>query len=168
MTDFLKLLPNPYVFIDAKGRAAGTHPMRPDPHAGGHQKVGAVVASSVVAKKNPMGGPGTGNTPITQDTEWEHSSEPFQVENSADGFYVRAVMVGDLFAADKATADALGLKFQDPYQLLQAAREKAIATWTANHGSPPAFASEACPVAGKRKPVTLPAPPMSAKSEVKS
>ena len=147
----LKLIPNPYVFIDHLGRVAGTHPIRPDSHNGGCHKIGARVSRDVSAKLNPLGGPGTGNTPIVQDTIWEHDAEPFTVEHApGDSFFAIAVKVGDIFPADKATADLLGVEFKDPFALLASARAKAITDWTTNHGEPPAFASSPCPVGGAR------------------
>ena len=166
----IRLIPNPYCYIDAQGRAVGTHPHVPGPHVHEHRRIGAKVAGSVKPVANPIAGEmgkayaAAGNvpqmgghfglTPILQDTTWEYATEPEETENSPDGFYARACMAGDLFAADRESAEIMGIPYRDPYELLALARAKAAATFQANHGKVPAFMSEPCKVAGSRGAVT--------------
>jgi hypothetical protein len=163
----IRLIPNPYVYIDAQGLAVGTHPHAPVEGAHPQRRVAARVAGSVVAKANPIAGElgkayaaagvdvhqaggNFGVTPIVQDTVWEHDGVE-EVENTPDGFYARACCAGDLFAADAESAEAMGITFADPYLGLADARRKAGDVWAANHkGKRPAFEAQDCPVAACR------------------
>jgi len=172
----LRVLPNPYVFIDHEGRPHGSFDADPIQHDPNARKIGIKAI-----KATPIRLPSKGDDrPALHDVVLEYSDE---VQTLPDGDAVhgpslharmglkqgavvedvkdakgavtgrKIVLPGALVAADEETAKAVGLPFADPIELLAAAREAAIKQWTLDYGEPPAFATD--PEAEKHIPPKL-------------
>lgn len=136
----LNVLPNPWTYIDHRGRPAGVVPVEPpreatyappttlravgakvgkvrQVRAARHQRVGTAVGEIVKAR---------------HDLEWEFSDEPTTVPFSA--YYRAKVRKGELLAADEPTARACGVKFVEPKAALEKARKEAIERFDAETG----------------------------------
>lgn len=126
---FVVVLPNPWHSIDHEGRPAG-HCARERVQASeGHQ--GHVCCSIVASTPVPLP-QGHRGTP-EQDTCWHFSKEPQTFDDPSD-YYKNAIKNGEIFAADKRTAEYAGVKFEAFDKLLEASRLEAAAKWKAVTG----------------------------------
>ena len=153
----LKVLCNPYVGIDAKGRPAGALLLDPVEHRPYHDApdhadptkrwenrefLGAKRVSVVLAKGRTVTIRGKlGNPPVVKvypskmDHSFDFSKDVVEVPNTK--YYQRALQVGDLFAADVESWVAAGgdpYLFQDPSLKLAHAKAGAVANFIAHHG----------------------------------
>lgn len=100
----LKVLPNPWTYIDHTGRPAG-HVKVEQPNRGFDPRaVGSRIADDPVLTSAAQKG-----VPLAQDVheiEREYSKEPVEVPNT--DYYRRCVINGDLIAADRETFVACG------------------------------------------------------------
>lgn len=153
----LNVIANPFHFIDAKGRAAGAVPMEFDPNIMKHgsmlRYVGARAKGTVVKGSSGLAGDEAGETfrgGIT-DLTFEFSTGTVQVPNTQ--YYREYILAGALFAADKETAKAVGIKekeFKDPKELLAEAKKSAITAHRERFEVDPPFAKDP-PVANEEK-----------------
>ena len=158
--DTLRVHPNPYTFVDHKGRAAGTFPVDTADHFQ-DRDAGRKVGSRVDGDKTKIlstPAPGEIRGHI-QDTVHEYDAEPVVLPRTHH--YMAGIRSGALIPADEATAAAVGMKFVQPGEALAKARHAAIAQYRAQYGEDPAFANEACPVAGHAIPKPPPLPSAS-------
>lgn len=158
--------PNPFTFLDHEGQPAGTFAFDPDHGAGSRRWVGAVVDRSIGPDGKPktralpqpgdltvaIQGPIDPNTkrPTVQRVHVDRApmkrivfafdlAAPSIVTNASH--YWRGLRDGDLIAADEATALAVGVAYQDPFEALAEAAEAAVKEWQGNYGKPPPVAT---------------------------
>lgn len=163
-TRTLRVIPNPYAELDARGRIAGRVQLDPDAAAGALRYIGARLEAEILVK---FAGEGRDGKPISdprgthiQDTRWRFSRD---VETIPDTPHHRAALRdGAIFAADAATHRAVfgaARPFVEPAKALADARASALAAWRAEHDSDPAFLADEPPpaAAADTKPAAKPA-----------
>lgn len=145
-TNTVRVIANPYSFLDHKGRPAGTVLRIGDvdyvDDSQPRQHVGAKLSATQVSKAVSVRVKGKVHTarPAVHDRTWTHSIEPVAIDISSlvvRAYYRRHVNDGSLFAADVESWVALGndkATFVDPITLLAEAKVFAIANHVANHG----------------------------------
>jgi hypothetical protein len=100
----LSVQPNPWLYIDHKGRpAARVAVEQPTNGTYDPRTVGSRIADAKLVSSAPKGAPLAHDI---HDLEVEYSKEPVEVRNSA--YYRRAVMDGELVAADRESFVAAG------------------------------------------------------------
>lgn len=124
MARTLRVHCNPWHAVDAEGRPVGACPLIRQPqHVNTHQ---GFVSANVVAsapEKLPQGHAGTPN----QETLFQFSPEPQELDNDIFGRARQAIRSGELIAADEETAKAVGVKFVPLADAVAAAKEQARA-----------------------------------------
>jgi hypothetical protein len=135
----LRVVANPYLFVDHAGRLAGACPLDPDESAGERRFIGAEidVELSRIVEKRPANDPRGDRS----DVVWKFFTDVVEIANTP--MHRQHVRSGDVLAADERTHYACGApgKFQEPSIVLAALRSAAIEAWKAQHeGDAPAFA----------------------------
>jgi hypothetical protein len=102
---YLKVFPNPFVHVDAQGRANGHMQYEPNPRGEPNLRW---IGCRCVATRTPELETGERPTGLAEalrkekhDHHWEYFTEPTQVRPSI--YYQRAIQHHDLFPADVAT-----------------------------------------------------------------
>jgi hypothetical protein len=131
-TPKLKVYPNPWVYIDHRGRPAGRLP--PDPHEDSPSAgpVGAALTEVVEIKKATqmrVAGVDMETSQAQHDHRFVYSKVPVSIPNTP--YYRYAVKCGDLVAADSKTASLCGIKFEDAEKVLAKAKADAVAKFDA-------------------------------------
>lgn len=148
----MRVVPNPYVAVDEHGRPCGVTMLDPVDHLvyrdnpkhtdasrrwQDRQFVGTKrVSTRMTADKTLRVGSVKHVTVGKHDHAWDHAIDP--VEVPATNYYRRAVMSGDLYAADLATWVEAGGNpqlFQEPLEKLAQAKEGAIERFVRMHGA---------------------------------
>lgn len=135
----IKVLANPWLVIDSKGRPCGAVPCDPNEHDRvGRSYVGARVdrqQTKLVPDRFGQAAQAGEARFARQDTVWAFLTEP--VELPYTHYYADKVRKGQLFAADEKSAVACGIaakNFQEPGKLLDEAKAAAIADFVAHYG----------------------------------
>lgn len=128
----LKVLPNPWQYIDHFGQPAGRLPPDPYEDSPSAGPVGARMTDvKEVQKAQMMRVAGVdmevGSAQHTH--RFVYAKEPVSIPNTP--YYRNAVKCGDLVAADSKTASLCGVKFEDPKSVLAKAKAAAIAKFDA-------------------------------------
>ncbi len=135
----LRVLPNPWLHIDEKGRPAGT--VRLEQPGNGtfiHGWVGAKVATVTeieAPKRVTVEGRIFEQRMGVHYITFAHADEPVTVDNTP--YYRKRVFSGDLIAFDEATALACGISgrnFAKPETLLEKLKAEAIKQFDAENG----------------------------------
>jgi hypothetical protein len=138
-TKKLRVLPNPWTYIDHKGRPAGRFPyeatdgVMPD-----GRTIGSRIASAEevqAAKSVRIAGFTFQLQPADHDIQIAYDDEPVTVGNTA--YYRKAIASGQLIAADVETANVAGIKskyFESYARHVDGKREAAIAEFDAANG----------------------------------
>lgn len=131
----LKVLPNPWLYIDHKGRPAGRVPFQQptngtyDPRAVGARYADNPQLVSAARK----------DVPLAQDVHdliVEYETSPVEVKNS--DYYRRRIMAGELIAADRESFVAAGGRpkdFEDHQKHLETKKSEAIAEFDLRNGA---------------------------------
>lgn len=129
----LRVLPNPYTYVDEDGQACGTCAMEA-PIQG--RWVGAEMASVELGDEPKQ----YAMIERRQKPSWKFASDAVVVP--CTDYYKERVRHGDLICADAESFVKAGVRgdFEEPATLLAAERAKAIAHFKATHGVEPAFA----------------------------
>lgn len=157
MTEQLRVLPNPFAFLDHEGQPAGTFPFDPAHARGARRWVGARIdlspASDGKPKTRPLDRASHGDWSMRAKVDGQirtvriaaasgqrtifafEIKEPQPLPMSEH--FVRGVKEGSLIAADVDTAKRCRVPFVDPVKALCAAAKKAIVDWTNTYGEPP-------------------------------
>jgi hypothetical protein len=135
----LRVLPNPWLHIDEKGRPAGTVRLeQPGDGSFIHGWVGANVATVTEvepAKRIKVEGRVFEQKPGIHYVTFRHSEEAVTVDNTP--YYRKRVFSGDLIAFDEATAIACGISkasFVKPEELLEQIKAAAIKQFDSENG----------------------------------
>lgn len=134
----LRVYPNPWGFIDHRGKAAGVVRLDYHEHNTNRAWVGARIKTATKTKEavaEVIRGKVFRSGSDSHDIEWEFDSAPVEIPNSA--YYRDAIATGQLVAADKATAVAAGIRagdFEDPSRHLEKLKAAAIADFDAHNG----------------------------------
>jgi len=135
----LRVLPNPWLHIDEKGRPAGTVRLeQPGNGTAIHGWVGARVTKVTEIeppKRVKVEGRVFEQKHGIHDLEFGHAVEPVTIDNTP--YYRKRVASGDLIAFDEATAQACGISktnFVKPELLLEQIKEAAIKQFDAENG----------------------------------
>jgi hypothetical protein len=128
----LKVLPNPWTYIDHAGQPAGRLPPDPYEDSPSAGPVGARMTDvKEIQKAQMMRVAGVdmevGSAQHTH--RFVYAKDPVSIPNTP--YYRNAVKCGDLIAADSKTAALCGLKFEDPKSVLAKAKAAAIAKFDA-------------------------------------
>lgn len=130
----LKVLPNPWLYIDHKGRPAGRVPFEQptngtyDPRTVGSRFADNPELVSAARKDVPL-------AQDVHDTVVEYAKEPVDVGNTV--YYRRRIMAGELIAADRESYVAAGGRpkdFEDHQKHLDAKKAEAIAEFDLRNG----------------------------------
>lgn len=130
----LKVLPNPWLYIDHKGRPAGRVPYEQptngtyDPRTVGSRFADNPELVSAGRKDVPLG-------QDVHDTVVEYEKDPVEVANSV--YYRRRIMAGELIAADRDSFVAAGGSakgYDDHVKHLQTKKAEAIAEFDLRNG----------------------------------
>jgi hypothetical protein len=135
----LRVLPNPWLHIDEKGRPAGTVRLeQPGDGTFIHGWVGATVATVTEvepAKRVKVKGRTFEQKVGIHYITFAHADEPVTVDNTA--YYRKRVSSGDLIAFDEESALACGISgrnFVKPETLLEQLKASAIKQFDAENG----------------------------------
>lgn len=135
----LRVLPNPWLHIDEKGRPAGLVRLeQPTNGTAIHGWVGATVASVdeiEPAKRVKVAGRVFEQKHAIEYRTFNHADQPVTVDNTP--YYRKRVWSGDLIAFDQATATACGISarsFVKPETLLEQLKQAAIKQFDAENG----------------------------------
>lgn len=136
----LRVLPNPWLHIDEKGRPAGLCRLEQpnNRHVFVHGWVGATVATVTEvepAKRVTIGGRTFEQKAGIHYLTFAHSDEPVTVDNTQ--YYRKRVACGDLIAFDVETAKACGIRaeqFVEPAKLLEQIKADAVRQFDAENG----------------------------------
>lgn len=135
----LRVLPNPWTYIDHKGRPAGrfayetTDGVMPD-----GRTIGSRIASAEevqAAKSVRIAGFTFQLAPADHDIQIAYDAEPVTVGNTP--YYRKAIATGQLIAADVETANVAGIKskdFESYSKHIDGKREAAISEFDAANG----------------------------------
>lgn len=111
----LRVLPNPWTYIDHKGRPAGRFPYETtDGVLPDGRTIGSHIASAEevkAAKSVRIAGFTFQLAPADHDIQIAYSDEPVTVANTP--YYRKAIASGQLIAADVATANVAGIRAKD-------------------------------------------------------
>jgi hypothetical protein len=156
--DVLRVLPNPFAFLDHEGLPAATFPFDPIHHSPDRRWVGANVDRSPGTDGKPktrhlpqpgdltaaIKGPNGTVRRVHVDRAprkrivWAHAVEIEAPHLLPDTPHYRlGIREGSLIPADPASAKAAGVPFVAPPEALRKAAKKAIADWTTTYGEPP-------------------------------
>lgn len=170
----LRVVANPWQYIDHLGRPAGVCPCDPNEHTPDRRWVGAHIADAVVvrpARVTQIAGQSFTRSAAVHDITWRHEAEPVEIPNTA--YYRQRIAGGELIAADEATAAACGISrdsFERPDALLAKLKAAAIVDFDAANGIG-AFAELNADLDAKAKaaaPVSPPAKPSLAPSKAEA
>jgi hypothetical protein len=135
----LRVLPNPWLHIDEKGRPAGLCRLEQPSNGTFVDGWVGVTVSSVTevepAKRVKVKGRVFEQKPGIHYLTFAHADEPVTVDNTA--YYRKRVACGDLIAHDVATAIACGIRgelFVEPEKLLAQIKAAAIRQFDAENG----------------------------------
>lgn len=138
----VRVYPNPYCHLDHEGEPQGVYPDDPDISAGDRRWVGATLdldrtkVLEVFKRDDPRHG---SQVAPAQTTKFRFETAP--VMRPMSKHYRDGIRTGCLVAADEVSAKFAGIKdFIPPEKALARERERAIARWVANYGTPPPFA----------------------------
>lgn len=135
----LRVYVNPYTYIDSEGRPAGVYSHDPG-HMPGQMHVGITrLQTTVTEKRDPKKDDRASLTDLVHHYDAEVQEVP---DIPGQKHYRDGIREGSLIPADEATARAVGMKFEDPQEVLGRARLKAVREWTDANGEPPAFAAD--------------------------
>lgn len=128
----LKVHPNPWVFIDHLGRPAGRLPFDGYEHSQSPGAVGATITDVKLVQSAMImrvAGRDLEVNPAQHDHRITYSKEAVEIPNTA--YYRDAIKRFDLVAADSATAQEAGVKFEDPSSVLSKLKLEAVARFNA-------------------------------------
>lgn len=131
-TTKLKVLPNPWTYIDHNGQPAGRLPFDGYEHSPGPGAVGASITDVKLVQKAMVmrvAGADLEVNPAQHDHRITYSKDPVSIPNTK--YYIDALRRGDLVAADKETALIAGLKFEDPTKVLAVLKAAAVKAFDA-------------------------------------
>lgn len=128
----LRVFPNPWLYIDHLGRPAGRLPFDGYEHSPSFGAIGATLTDvKLMVPANIMRVAGT-DMEVTQaahDHRITYSKDAVSIPNTA--YYRDALKRYDLVAADKETAKEAGLKFEEPYIVLNRLKVEAVKKFNA-------------------------------------
>jgi hypothetical protein len=131
-TKKLKVHPNPWCYIDHLGRPAGRLPFDSFEHSQSPGAVGATITdvkqiqSAMVMR---VAGRDLEVNPAQHDTRITYSKDAVEIPNTA--YYRDALRRLDLVAADSATAQEVGMKYEDPNKVLSRLKDEAVTRFDA-------------------------------------
>jgi hypothetical protein len=135
----LSVLPNPWVYIDHKGRPAGRFPYESaDGVPTDGRTIGSHIASAEevkAAKRIKIAGFTFQLSAADHDIQVAYSEEPVTVPNTQ--YYRKAISRGDLIAADVKSATLSGIAaadFESYTKHIESKRNEAIAAFDAANG----------------------------------
>lgn len=128
----LKVHPNPWVYIDHEGRPAGRLPFDVFEHSPSPGAVGATITDVKLlqsAMTMRVAGLNLEVNPAQYDHRITYSKESVEIPNTA--YYRDAIKRADLVAADEATAQVAGIKFEEPSKVLSKLKDAAVSRFNA-------------------------------------
>ena len=134
----LRVYPNPWTFIDHRGKPAGVVRLDYHEHNTNRAWVGARIKTATKTREavaEVIRGKVFRSGSDSHELEWEFDSTPVEIPNSV--YYRDAIVTGQLIAADKASAVAAGLRaadFEEPLAHLKKLEALAIKDFDAHNG----------------------------------
>lgn len=119
----LKVFPNPYKQLDHKGRPSSVLPYEPEGNGITTFDARRFVGAQLKSKILQTFAPGDARQTV-QDNWYEFGDEAVEVPDTP--YYRRAILQGDLIAADPFSARRSGTKFVEPKEILEKSKEGAI------------------------------------------
>lgn len=135
----LRVYVNSYTYIDPEGRPAGVFPHDPA-FMPGQMHVGLTRLQTTVTEKRDPSKDGRSDL---FDLLHHYDAEIQELPDvPGQKHYRDGIREGSLIPADEATAKAAGVPWEEPGAVIERWRLKAVRDWTADHGEPPAFATD--------------------------
>lgn len=141
-TRTFRVVANPFCALDEHGNPCGAVQLDPDASNGAERHIGAKRTTRALVR---FGGVDSRGRALSDprgaglyETTWAFSSEPVEVHDTP--YHRQRIACGELFAADRETAQALGVAFVEPAKALAAAKAAAALAHAQTHGAPPPWA----------------------------
>ncbi len=139
----VRVLANPYSFIDADGEPQGVYPDEPDVAGGGRRFVAAdfdYERTKLLEEFKSNDPRRLAHVAPRQTTKFAFATEP--VPRPKSKHYRDGIRTGCLIACDADSAAFAGVDFLAPDKALARERNRAAAQWRANYGTPAPFETE--------------------------
>lgn len=147
-----QVIPNPYRTLDGNGKPTQVFPCH-QKHAPG-KFVGATKTLDVREKATFVNVKSKSGAVRSEVASFDQSKAVFSfsfdpvdvpAEGDVGAYYRRGVKTGDLIPANKKTADACGVAFVDPAEVLAAEKNKAAKEFSLQFGEMPEWATSEKP-----------------------